>query len=385
MSNGTQRSVGINRFSCGAAVQICGLLNLLHPVEVLRCPWRRAGFGCHLLASRGGKLLFAGNVQREGSGFFHAFHGATGWIKGLLNPILKDSFFGLTCRPRVWLYRVLSRVRERSLENATDGINIGLDVLRRRADGFHDVSTVMVPVRELYDRLEIEPAIETELVQLGLPVDCPPEDNICLRAWRLMHERYGAGPVRIVLDKRVPYGAGLGGGSADATAVVQGVDALFGLRLAEAELIDCAAALGSDTAFFVRNAPQLCTGRGEVMRPVKPAFGGYTLLIVKPDEAVSTREAYAGVRPAVPAESLEESMRLPVTAWQGRVKNDFEPHVFAAHPRLAVLKESLLKAGAVYAAMSGSGSALFGLFDDPVRAQNYTPPFDGVFLHRERL
>ena len=248
-------------------------------------------------------------------------------------------------------------------------INIGLDVLRRRADGFHDVSTVMVPVRELYDRLEIEPAIETELVQLGLPVDCPPEDNICLRAWRLMHERYGAGPVRIVLDKRVPYGAGLGGGSADATAVVQGVDALFGLRLAEAELIDCAAALGSDTAFFVRNAPQLCTGRGDV----------------KPDEAVSTREAYAGVRPAVPAESLEESMRLPVTAWQGRVKNDFEPHVFAAHPRLAVLKESLLKAGAVYAAMSGSGSALFGLFDDPVRAQNYTPPFDGVFLHRERL
>lgn len=112
-------------------------------------------------------------------------------------------------------------------------INIGLDVLRRRADGFHDVSTVMVPVRELYDRLEIEPAIETELVQLGLPVDCPPEDNICLRAWRLMHERYGAGPVRIVLDKRVPYGAGLGGGSADATAVVQGVDALFGLRLAQ--------------------------------------------------------------------------------------------------------------------------------------------------------
>ena len=249
-------------------------------------------------------------------------------------------------------------------------INIGLDVLRRRADGFHDVSTVMVPVRKLYDRLEIEPAIETELVQRGLPVDCPPEDNICLRAWRLMHERYGAG---------------LGGGSADATAVVQGVDALFGLRLAEAELIDCAAALGSDTAFFVRNAPQLCTGRGEVMRPVKPAFGGYTLLIVKPDEAVSTREAYAGVRPAVPAESLEESMRLPVTAWQGRVKNDFEPHVFAAHPRLAELKESLLKAGAVYAAMSGSGSALFGLFDDPVRAQNYTPPFDGVFLHRERL
>lgn len=118
------------------------------------------------------------------------------------------------------------------------------------------------------------------------------------------------------------------------------------------------------------------------MRPVKPAFGGYTLLIVKPDETVSTREAYAGVRPAVPAASLEESMRLPVTAWQGRVKNDFEPHVFAAHPRLAVLKESLLKAGAVYAAMSGSGSALFGLFDDPVRAQTIPRLSTGYFSTR---
>ena len=264
-------------------------------------------------------------------------------------------------------------------------INIGLDVLRRRVDGFHDLSTVMVPVRGLYDELEIEPSAEVVFVQRGLPVDCPPSENICLKAWRLMHERYGVGPVRIALDKRVPYGAGLGGGSADATAVVLGVDALFGLRLSEAERIDCAATLGSDTAFFVRNAPQLCTGRGEVMQPVCPALDGWTLLIVKPDETISTSEAYAGVRPAIPAERLEELMRLPVAAWQGRAKNDFEPHLFAAHPRLAVLKESLLAAGSVYASMSGSGSAIFGLFDDPQRAQNYTPPFDGVFLHRERL
>ena len=160
---------------------------------------------------------------------------------------------------------------------------------------------------------------------------------------------------------------------------------MFGLRLSEAERIDCAATLGSDTAFFVRNAPQLCTGRGEVMQPVCPALDGWTLLIVKPDETISTSEAYAGVRPAIPAERLEELMRLPVAAWQGRGKNDFEPHLFTAHPRLAVLKESLLAAGSVYASMSGSGSAIFGLFDDPQRAQNYTPPFDGVFLHRERL
>ena len=271
------------------------------------------------------------------------------------------------------------------IRKANCKINIGLDVLCRREDGYHELATVMIPVYGLYDVVEVEHAAQTSFRSSGLTVDCSDADNLCMKAVRLMQACYGAGDVSVALDKRIPFGAGLGGGSSDATAVILALDELFRLKLPERELIDCAAALGSDTAFFVRNAPQLCTGRGEVMRPVKPAFGGYTLLIVKPDEAVSTREAYAGVRPAVPAESLEESMRLPVTAWQGRVKNDFEPHVFAAHPRLAELKESLLKAGAVYAAMSGSGSALFGLFDDPVRAQNYTPPFDGVFLHRERL
>lgn len=264
-------------------------------------------------------------------------------------------------------------------------INIGLNVLRRRADGFHDLSTVMVPVRGLCDDVTVERAAETVLEQRGLRIDCPPQENICLRAWRLMHERYGVGGVRIVLHKRIPFGAGLGGGSADATAVVTAVDALFGLRLGERDRIGCAAALGSDTAFFVRGTPQLCTGRGEVMRPVALSLGGLTLVVVKPDESVSTREAYAGVRPAEPAEPLEELVRLPVTAWQGRVKNDFEPQVFAAHPRLAMLKESLLQAGACYASMSGSGSALFGLFGDSERAERYTPPFDGVFLHRESL
>lgn len=264
-------------------------------------------------------------------------------------------------------------------------INIGLDVLRRREDGYHDLSTVMVPVRSLCDVLEIEPAAQSEFRQRGIAIDCPPSQNSCLKAWQLMHERYGAGPVRIELDKRIPYGAGLGGGSADATAVVLAVDRIFGLQLDEAALIDCAAALGSDTAFFVRNAPQLCTGRGEVMRPVCPAIEGLTLVVVKPDIAISTREAYAGVRPALPAEPLEALMQLPVSAWQGRVKNDFEPQLFAAHPQLAVLKESLLAAGALYASMSGSGSTLFGLFDDPLRAQHYIPPFEVPLLHSERL
>ena len=180
----------------------------------------------------------------------------------------------------------------------------------------------------------------------------------------------GVDGVEIRLDKRVPFGAGLGGGSSDGTAVLLALDGLFGLRLSEAELIDLAAGLGSDTAFFVRNTPQLCTGRGEIMEPYPLCLVGMTLVVVKPDVGVSTREAYAGVRPHVPEVPLAERLRRPVVEWQGLVTNDFEPHIFAAHPAIREARDSLLAAGAVYASMSGSGSAVFGLFDDAQKAGN---------------
>lgn len=266
-------------------------------------------------------------------------------------------------------------------------INIGLDVLRRRADGYHDISTVMYPVRGLYDELEItaDPTRKTgiELIQTGLTIDCPSEKNICVKACRLMQERYGVGAVRAVLHKRVPFGAGLGGGSADGTATIMALNELFGLRLTEDELIDCAAALGSDTAFFVRNTPQLCEGRGEVMRPVEVPLSGLWLVVAKLDEGVSTAEAYAGVTAAVPAVPLVERLRCPVSEWSGVVKNDFESSVFARHPRIAELKFSMLSQGAIYASMSGSGSACFGLFAERVSADSFRPPFDNVFVHKE--
>lgn len=243
-------------------------------------------------------------------------------------------------------------------------INLGLDILRRRADGYHDLETVMFPVRGLYDEVEVERTDAPGAVfrSEGLAVDCPDEANLCLKAFRLMHDRYGVDGVWIHLAKHVPFGAGLGGGSADATAVVVALDRLFALGLSEAELIDRAAELGSDTAFFVRNTPQLCTGRGEVMIPFPLDLSGLTLVVVKPDEGVSTREAYAGVRPRVPDVPLAERLRRPVTEWQGLVTNDFEESVFAAHPAIRAVKERLLAEGALYASMSGSGSAVFGLF-----------------------
>ena len=235
-------------------------------------------------------------------------------------------------------------------------INLGLDILRRRADGYHDLETVMLPVRGLYDEVEVVrmAGAGVDFRAEGLAVDCEPEQNICIKAFRLMHDRYGVDGVSIRLDKRVPFGAGLGGGSSDGTAVLLALDRLFDLHLSEAELIARAAELGSDTPFFVRNTPQFCTGRGEIMS----------------DEGVSTREAYAGVRPRVPSVPLAERLRRPVAEWQEVVTNDFEPHIFAAHPAIRASKRNLLDAGALYASMSGSGSAVFGLFDRPEKAES---------------
>ena len=260
-------------------------------------------------------------------------------------------------------------------------INIGLDVLRRRADGFHDLSTVMVPVPGLYDVIEVTPAEQMLFEQLGIVVDCPAEKNLCIKAVRLMQSRYGVGNVAITLDKRVPFGAGLGGGSSDATAVIIAINEIFDLHLPEDELLDCAVQLGSDTAFFVRNTPQLCTGRGEIMSPITLPLAGLWLVVVKPEEGVSTAEAYGGVKPAEPAIALEQLLQQPVSQWQGTVKNDFEPHIFEAHPVIADLKQSLIDAGAIYASMSGSGSALFGLF-----AERPTLTLDSnIFTHIEQL
>ena len=258
-------------------------------------------------------------------------------------------------------------------------INIGLDVLRRRADGYHDLSTVMVPVKGLYDVLTIEQAEESTLSIVGIEVDCDPEQNICMKALRLMQQRYGIGETSITLDKRIPFGAGLGGGSADGTAVILALNEIFALGLDEATLISLAAELGSDTAFFVRNSPQLCEGRGEIMTPIELDLAGYWLVLIKPDANVSTREAYAGVVPAIPELSLTERLQKPIAEWQESVKNDFEKSVFAAHPIIGEIKQELIDAGATYASMSGSGSTVFGLFASKEAAEKMSTKTPYIF------
>ena len=249
--------------------------------------------------------------------------------------------------------------------NAHCKINIGLRVVRRREDGYHELQTIMYPVRGLYDVVTIEPleGCSIEFEGLGIVVDCPAEKNLAVRAARLMQQRYSTRGVRITLDKRVPFGAGLGGGSSDATAVICAMNDIFELGLDRPTLAALAAEIGSDTPFFVYDTPQYCTGRGEIMEPVQVDLRGKWLVVAKPEEGVSTAEAYGGVRPAVPESDLCELIKMPLDKWRESIVNDFEAHILVSHPRIAEIKESLLDAGAVYAAMSGSGSAVFGIFD----------------------
>ena len=259
-------------------------------------------------------------------------------------------------------------------------INLGLDVLRRRPDGYHDIETFMFPVRGLTDVLEIVPAAGdgVEFSGSGLVLDCPPEKNLCLKAYELMRTIRrclpgdGAGAsggrqvlagVRMHLHKAIPSGAGLGGGSADAAYAVRGLNGLFGLGLDEDSMESLATRLGSDTAFFVRNVPALATGRGEVLTPFPLSLAGKVLVIVKPGVAVSTAQAYASITPRVPAVPLAERLARPLAEWRECLTNDFEAPVFGMHPILARIKRKLYDAGAVYAAMSGSGAALFGIFE----------------------
>lgn len=243
-------------------------------------------------------------------------------------------------------------------------INLGLDIISKRPDGYHDIETVMFPVPS-HDILEIVEATDgrDSLHCSGRPVVCPMEKNLVYKALMKMREHHPVPPVTMYLDKQTPDGAGLGGGSADAAYTLKLLNELFGLGATCEEMAGLAAEIGADCPFFIYDRPMLCTGTGTDLSPIElPIPAGMWILIVKPDISVPTREAYAGVTPQKPAERIIDLLELPIEQWQGRLSNDFEPSVFARYPRIANLKQQILDAGAIYSSMSGSGSAVFGLF-----------------------
>ena len=244
-------------------------------------------------------------------------------------------------------------------------INLGLRVTEKRQDGFHNIETIFVPIG-LRDIIEIIPSNATTMSFSGLVVDSSPEDNLCMRAYRLFKDEVGCGNVSIHLHKVIPFGAGLGGGSSDAAFTLKILANLFSPEISSRRLKEMAERLGSDCPFFIDNRPSIAYGKGELLQPVSLALKGKYLALINPQLHVGTKEAYAGITPKKPKIPLLELIYEPINKWQNLIFNDFEESVFRQYPAIENLKNELIEMGATYAAMSGSGSTVFGIFEKPI-------------------
>lgn len=251
-------------------------------------------------------------------------------------------------------------------------INLGLNIVSKREDGYHNLETVFYPI-PLYDALEIKymdekfpSQVACDLKVTGNAVECDEQNNLVVKAYNLLAEDYKLPRVHAHLYKHIPSQAGLGGGSSDAAFMIRLLDERFRLNIGNPEMEKYAARLGADCAFFIEAEPAYAEGIGDELMPVdgpKGNLNGYYLAIVKPDIAVSTKEAYAAITPTATSKSCREIVRQSIETWKEELVNDFEAPIFKLHPELAEIKEKLYQQGAKYAAMSGSGSALFGIFE----------------------
>nr|WP_297147301.1 4-(cytidine 5'-diphospho)-2-C-methyl-D-erythritol kinase [uncultured Prevotella sp.] len=271
-------------------------------------------------------------------------------------------------------------------------INLGLNIVSKRPDGYHNLETVFYPI-PLTDALEIKYMDENfpsespcDLKITGNDVDCNEEDNLVIKAYQLLAADFQLPRVHAHLVKRIPTQAGLGGGSSDAAYMIRLLDERFRLNIGIPEMERYAAKLGADCAFFITADPSYAEGIGDVLMPADvpgAGLGGYYLAVVKPSVAVSTRDAYAAIVPKTPAKCCRDIVRQPIETWKDELVNDFEAPIFAMHPELAAIKQSLYDAGAVYAAMSGSGSALFGIFRE--QPTGLEKEFEGMFCQVMKL
>ncbi len=244
-------------------------------------------------------------------------------------------------------------------------INLGLNIVSKRPDGYHNLETIFYPVA-IKDALEVVPAAGEKGIfkQSGILLDGDPEQNLVVKAYSLLKKEYALPEIDIYLRKNIPFGAGLGGGSADAAFLLKLLNSLYGLDMPEIRLEELASQLGADCPFFIRNKPVFATGIGNIFTPVDLSLKGYFIVLVKPDIHVSTKEAYESVKPGSPAVSLLEIIKNPPETWKDIMVNDFESSVFVKHPAIKDIKEKLYDFGAIYASMSGSGSSVFGIFKE---------------------
>lgn len=246
-------------------------------------------------------------------------------------------------------------------------INLGLRITQKRADGFHALETVFFPI-SIKDALEIiiEPdtsAAPITFTSSGLAINGDPSDNLCFKAYGLLKKDYPSIPnIKMHLHKKIPMGAGLGGGSSDGAFTLVTLNQLFNLQLSEQALLNYALQLGSDCPFFIINTPAFATGRGEILTPTKVDLSGYSIVIVNPGIAISTKLAFSLITPKIPDNNVAAVIQQPISTWKDVLINDFEQPIFNSFPELANIKETLYQKGAAYASMTGTGSTVYGIF-----------------------
>ena len=265
-------------------------------------------------------------------------------------------------------------------------INIGLNIVSKRSDGYHNLETVFFPI-PLRDNLEFK-EIENEdvpyrLVSGGVPIEGKPEDNLIVKVYLDMKAEFNLPALELSLYKNIPMGAGLGGGSSDAAAMMKGLNEAYNLQLSAEDMEKRLAKFGADCPFFVRNKPAYATGIGDELTNCNVSLKDKFIVLVKPDVFVSTKQAYAYVTPKLPAIPLAEAIKLPIETWKEQIVNDFEQSVFPFHPELPAIKQTLYDMGAVYASMSGSGSTMYGIFNRPTPEANEV--FDKCFVYTKKL
>jgi len=241
-------------------------------------------------------------------------------------------------------------------------INLGLNVLSKRNDGYHEIETCMVEIA-LCDVLEVQKADRFEFKSSGLKIIGGEDTNLCVKAFRLLENKHNLTPVYIHLRKNIPMGAGLGGGSSDGTYVLLALNELFDLKLSDSQLESYAAELGSDCPFFVKGMSQLAKGRGEILESITVDLSHKYIKLINPQIHIGTAEAYGNVKLGS-SRSVREALDQSIGNWQTSLDNGFEEYAFAEHPELITIREQMIGEGAVYSAMSGSGSTMFGIYNE---------------------
>lgn len=245
-------------------------------------------------------------------------------------------------------------------------INLGLNLIEKRPDGYHNLETIFYPI-QLMDTIELVDANETSCIIKGIEIPGADQDNICLKAFKKLQQDFNLPHQKIVLLKRIPVGAGLGGGSADAAFLIKLINQKFKLSLTIAQMQSYARSLGADCAFFIENKPVYAFAKGDEFEEVEIDLSAYAIVLVKPPIHVSTALAYADVKVKQPTISLKKLIHLPLKEWRTTIFNDFEPSVFAKYPQIDEIKTKLYESGATFALMSGSGSSVFAIFEKPIQ------------------